>query len=265
MSYTNYNQSFRRNKFSEPAQLVAESNLFTPTVDQKYMLGCRFELNDGRAFRYCKNASASITRARMACGLPPDSESEEIAQTGQATAVGEIKFDVLMTTANGITNSSLIDGYLWVNKSPTDSSTVGDFYIIKDNKWTTSDTVLNLTIADEGGIRQAISATDEISVIRNRFRDVKVNPTSQDAAVVGVPLVDVTASYYFWAQYRGVCPLIMDASDAVVIGAPVGKPGTAGTAGGGGVVENDGTDAVWGTVVSAGAADEISLVDLMIP
>ena len=265
MGYTNYNHSFRRSKLVEPAQSTTDANFFTPTADQKYMLGCRFELNDGRKFRYCKDSGAGITRARMAGGLPPNGNTEEIAQTAQATAVGAIKFDVLVTTSNGITDSSLIDGYLFVNKSPTDSSTIGDFYIIKDNKFTTSDTVLNLTIADEGGIRQAISATDEITIIHNRFRDVKVNPTSQDAAVVGVPLVDVAADFYFWAQYRGVCPLITDASDAPVIGAPIGKAGTAGTAGAGGVIANDGTDATWGVVVSAGAGSEISLVDLLIP
>ncbi len=266
MSYTNYNQAFRRDKFSEPAQSVAASNFFTPTVDQKYMLGCRFDLNDGRSFRYCKDGGSGLTRALMASSAVPIATLEEEVQTAQATAAGSIKFDVLITTSSGIATGDLIDGYMWVNKSPTDGSTIGDLYIIKDNKFTTSDTVLNLTIADEGGIRQAISATDEISIVKNRCRDVLTNTADITSAPIGVPPVDVTASFYFWAQYRGITAMLVDTGDAPVVGAPAGTPtGTASVAGTVGVGANDGTDATWGVYVSAGAADEVSLVDLMIP
>lgn len=265
MSYTNYNHDYRRNKIREPAQLLAGYDIFHPTADQKYMLGCIFEMNDSRAFRYCKDSGTGITRARMACGLPPDSESEEeLLDTNYPIAVGSVKFDIDLTAANGITDHSLIDGYMFINKTAT---VLGDFYIIKDNKWTTEDEVLNIEIADAGGIRQEIAQNVEIGVIRNRFRDCKVNPSSQDAAVVGVPIVDVAASYYFWAQYRGVCAVINETSTAggVVIGEPCGKAGTPSTAGSQGIVATDGTDQTWGVVVSAGAADEISLIDLLIP
>ena len=264
MSYTNYNNTYRRNKIREPAQLLAASNIFNPTASQTYMLGCIFEMNDGRAFRYSK-AVSDITRARMACGLPPDANTEEIPQAGMVAVKGNTRFNVLLTGTNGVVDGSLIDGYMFINGVAT---VLGDFYIIKNNKWITGDTVLELEISDAGGLRTDIGTSDELCVIHNRFYNVKVNPNTQDAAVIGVPLVDIDASDkpYFWAQYRGICPLLIDSSDAVAIGAPVGYPsGTPAVAGTGGVIANDGSDQTWGVVVSAGAADEISLVDLLIP
>ena len=60
--------------------------------------------------------------------------------------------------------------------------------------------------------------------------------------------------------------MLTDTGDAPAVGAPAGTPaGTAAVAGTVGVIHTDGTDATWGVFVSAGAADEISLVDLMIP
>jgi len=264
MSYTNYNYSFRRNKISEPSQLTADVNIFTPTSDQKFMLGCIYETNDGRKFRYCKDSGTGIGQNLVVCGEPPDAQTVGNAQTAYGVSIGETKFDILLATGNGITDHELKDGYLWINAS-TPGSAAGTFYIIKDNYWVTSDTVMMVTIADEGGIRVAIAATDDISLQPNLCSNVKVNPTSLDACAVGVTQAVVTASYYFWAQYRGVTCCLVDASDTVVNGEPVGKAGTAGTAGSVGLVANDGTDAVYGTCVSFVAHTEYALVNLLIP
>ena len=257
MSYDNYNHTYRRTQINGPAQLKTNADIFTPTADQNHALGAEYWTNDGtgRAFRYCKNGAVALTRALMNASEAVAAEGVAIAQTGYTMAVGAKKFDMLLTTGNGYTDSELVDGWLWFNKSPTAATTVGDCYLIKDNKWTTSDTVMNVEIADAGGIRTAIVATDELSICKNPFRDTVVNPTSQAAMVVGVNLVDVTANYYYWAQFRGIAPLIVDASDTVVVGEPIGKAGTPGTAGAGGLIANDGTDCTWGTVVvvSAGA------------
>ena len=266
MSYPQYNHSYRRNRILEPAQLYASSDIFHPTADQKYMLGCIFECNDGRMFRYCKAAAAAITRARMvaSCLAPPELE-EETQAAATAMAVGDRVVDVTVTTSSGIADHDLIDGTMWVNASDTDDSTIGDSYIIKDNKWVTSDTIVELKLADAGGIRQAISATDDVSIVKNRCRDVVVKPASLAAACIGIPLVDIPASYYFWVQYRGIAPIIIDADATVVIGGPIGIEDTSPAEGSGGVVGDDGSDMVWGTCVSAEDASEISLVDLLLP
>jgi len=93
----------------------------------------------------------------------------------------------------------------------------------------------------------------------------KVQPTSLDGLVVGVSLADVPAGYYYWAQYKGICPILVDASDTIVVGEPAGKPGTNGTAGAVGLVANDGTDAVWGITWYVATGGEPALIALNLP
>jgi hypothetical protein len=263
MSYTNLDQSFIGGEISlTPSTRIP--SLFTPTAAQEYKLGTVLREHGGwgRAWRYCKNGATALTKAFMNCSEPIVAAQLQKVQTAYGVSVGEVKFDILCTTANAIANDELIDGILWVNAT---GSAEGDYYIIKDNYWITSDTVMMVEIADEGGVRTAIAATDDLSFTKHFCRDVKVNPTTQDAMVVGVNNVAVTANYYFWAQYRGACAIGTDASDTIVAGEPCGKAGTAGTAGAVGLVANDGTDAVWGTVIAAITGGEAALVQLMLP
>ena len=269
MSYTNYDCTYRRNKITLPPGARMDS-LFTPTSDKKFALGTILEMDDGtgRMFRYCYNGAVALTRCFMGASEAPHANGYEIAQTGYDFANGDQVISILLTTGHGYADDELIDGFLYFGKSPTDGFTVGDFYIIKSNKITTSDTVMKIEIADEGGLRLSTAATsddNEISVMKNPYHSVVVNPTSQAAIVVGVPLVDVAINYYYFAQYRGPCPLIVDDGETIVIGEPVGKPGTAGDTGACGVVANDGTDCVWGTVMQIAATDEPAIVNLMLP
>ena len=268
MSYTNLNGTHPRNKITLSPNTRMDS-LFTPTATQKHALGRIMEADDGtgRMWRYTKNGGVALTRAFMNASEAPHASGLEIAQTGYAHSVGDSVFNVLLTTGHGYADNELIDGMFYINKSETAGSTVGDYYIIKDNKIITDDTVMQIQLADEDGLRTALVATDEISVIKSPYRDVVVNPTTQAALTIGVNIVDVAINYYFWAQYRGPCALIIDDGETVIIGEPIGKPGTAGDPGAGGVVANDGTDCVWGTVMTVGATlgDEPSMVMLNLP
>jgi len=263
MSYDNYNHEYRRNGLHESAQLYSASNLWTPTEDQKHMLGMEFSTNDGRTFRYCQNGGTALAKNILVQSEAEAAGLVDELQTAYGVSAGEKVFDVLVTTGNGISNGDLVDGYLLVNQG-TAATDEGDLYIIKDNKWTTSDTVLQIEIADEGGVRNAIAATSNITILKNRYRDVIVKPTALTAEVVGATTSIVAADYYFWAQTKGPASVLVDASDTIVVGEPAGQPGTAGTAGAIGLVANDGTDPVYGTVMYAAAGADYALIDLNI-
>ena len=264
MSYTNYYQGGSRNKITCKSFLDAQ-HLFTPTADKKHALGRILEIDDGtgRKFRYCQDAGSGISKALMAASAALDTQAiTSTAQTAYGAALGAQKFNVLLTAGNAWTDHALRDGWLLVGDG---GDAMGDMYMIKDNYWTTSDTVMTVEIADEGGLRTIIAATDDVVLFQSKYANCVVNPTTQAGGVVGVPLADVSASYYFWAQFRGYTPIICDAGDTIVVGEPAGKAGTPGTAGGVGLVENDGTDAVWGTVVYASTTEECAIIDLLLP
>jgi len=242
---------------NQPVQLKAASDLFHPTADQKYPIGALYTDRDGGKYRYCKDSGTGITKALMAQSPVVTATLEDELQTAYGVAVNAVKFDCLVTTASGLADHDLIDGWMLVNQG----SGAGDMYLIKDNIWTTSDTVLNIEIADTGGIRTAIAATDNITLVKNKYRDVVVAPTTKTGQPIGVPLVTVTASYYFWAKTKGPAPLLVDGSETLVVGDPCGEPETHDTAGAVGAMGAH-TATEWGIVMYAAAAADYAIVDL---
>ncbi len=261
MSYGNYSHvtDGARNKLREPAQLTADANFWTPTSGQKRMLGSIFETNDGREFKYCKNGSTEIAKNRMIQSEALDAQAVDILQTGKSAAVGDIKLSLLITTANGIVDGGLVDGWIIVNQG-TAATDEGDMYVVKSNKYTASDTDINIEIADEGGVRNAISATSNITFVKNIYRDVIVKPTTLTGVMLGATTTIVTASFFFWAQTKGVASVIIDTGDSVVVGEPLGHLDGSGTAGSLGLVAAVATDSVVGTAISAAAGADFGIV-----
>ena len=260
MSYR-YNYTWRRNSISGPMRLVAASDIFHPTSDQKYGLGMKYELNDGtgRIFRYAEDGGAGLSKATMAQSLAAVANWTEQAMTSYTAAVGDQTVQITLATA--VAANDLDDGWLCVTDGAPAGS-LGDMYLIKSH---TTGTTPVLTLADIGGIRTALATTSEVTVIPNQYKDVVGVPAAAATAIpCGVPLVDVTAGYFGWLQTRGPCPLIIDTDD-VVVGNPVGETTTANVIGGGGLVANDGTGPVWGWVMAestSGQADQPSIVYL---
>ena len=96
------------------------------------------------------------------------------------------------------------------------------------------------------------------------YKDTIVFPTNPTNVCTGVTMTAITASYYYWAQVRGVCPVV-NGSDTIVVGdevvagaqaAGVLALPDAGTA-------NEG-DTPIGFVVRAASTAETALINLTI-
>ena len=267
MSYTNYNMDTSKGGGHRNKILLAPGSrmdsLFTPTAAQGHALGRILEADDGsnKKWRYCKNGGAALVKALMTVSPVQDAQALAIIQTAYGASAGATKLNCLITTGNALTDHELADGTLFVNDGGT---AMGDSYLIKDNYWVTSDTVISIEIADQGGLRNAIAATDDLTFLKYKCHEVIVAPTTQTngGPAVGVPNVAVPINYFFWAQYKGWCPMILDTTDTIVVGEPVGRAGTLDVAGCVGLVANDGTDAVWGVCAYASTNAEAAIVDL---
>lgn len=266
MSYDNYNWSYRRTNIVGPAKLKAAADIFHPTADKHYALGVEYWMNDGtgRAFRYSQNGTPALGKALMAASAALDAEAiTSTAQTAYGAAAGSRKFNVLQTTGNAWTDHALIDGWLLVGDGGT---AMGDMYLIKDNWWKTSDTVLTVEIADAGGLRNAIAATDDVVCFQNKCANTVVNATDPVSASVGVPLVDVPIGYFYWAQFRGFCPLFDDNTDTLVVGDFVmASEAIAGACALVDCITTAGDDHAYGICVYPSTTSECAIVDLMIP
>lgn len=236
-------------------------DIYETSETQKHALDSLLVYPDGRAFRYAKNGAVALSKALMTQAAALETKCTEELQTtsGANVEIGDVEIIVDITTGSSLAENAYANGHLVVNKS----TGLGDYYKVVASKLVTGDdTKLRLLL--ETPIRTALGGTSEITLVASKRSAVIVFPTTATGSAAGVPLVDVAIGYYFWAQVKGACPGIVDAGDTIVVGEPVGKPGTHGTAGGFGLVANDGTDDVWGRVMYVATAGEAALIDLQL-
>jgi len=262
MSYNTHNYSYRRNRISEPTQLLTEANLWTPTATQYYMLGCIYELNDGRKYRYCQ-AGEALTAGYISQSAVGTANWQNEAQTnGSAFAIGDKEVTVVLATT--ASENQFAEGYLTIE----DGTGEGQMYLIAKNKAGTANATsgydVKLTLADEGGIRVATATTSEVTITLNKYKDVIAFPTDPTGTCTGVSPVAVTDNYFFWSQVKGPAAVV-NGSDTIVVGDLV----VAGAQAAGVLaLPDNGTacegDVEVGYVMRAASSGETALVDLTI-
>jgi hypothetical protein len=238
----------------EPIQSIYEESL-----TQEYHLGTKLIYNDGRIFRYAKNGGTALSKALMTQGETIYAYSDDETQStyGGSANVGDIEIDIDVTTGGSWTANEFAQGFL-INSSGT-ATCIGDIYKIVANEINGSDDTL-MRVQLETPIRVAWDTSSVIFLTKSPWRDVDVGTTTAVGTPTGIPLIDVTANYFFWAQTGGYAPCIVDDSETLVNGEPVGYPATVADDGAVGVP--GATDAVWGFCVITKATDAAAMIDL---
>lgn len=238
----------------EPFQSVYEES-----ATQKHKLGTKLIYPDGRIFRYAK-AGEALSKALMTSAQENYAycDAETQSTSGTSVEVGDIEITIDVTTGGTWTENAFAGGWI-VNTSGT-ATCIGDIYKVVANKIQSTDTLM--TVQLETPIRVAWDASSVIYMMKNAYMDVEPFPTTPVGTATGIPLIDVTSGYYFWAQRGGYAPCIVDDGETIVMGDAVGHPATVADEGACGVVAA--TDHVWGYVVMTAAIDAAALIDLTI-
>jgi hypothetical protein len=238
---------------SEPKHSIYETS-----STQEYEVGTKLVYNDGREFRYAKNGGTALAKALMTTSEALYSRAVEELQTtyGTSAEVGDVEIDIDVTTGGSWGDNEYAGGFLLINKA----TGMGDVYKILANQINGSDDTL-MRVRLETGLRTALDATSEITLVKSRWQEVDVMPTTAEGAPAGIPLVAVPANYYFWPQIKGYAPCTVDTGDTLVKGEPAGYPDTPNVAGACGAIGAD-TDAFWGIAVYVATAGEVGIIDL---
>jgi hypothetical protein len=237
----------------EPTELLQD--VYTESETQKYGLGTKYtdwDYGQKRTFRYCKNGAVALSKGLMTQGPVQIANHEEhVGGAGTVGAVGDTEITVGLTMTTALLANEYDDGVVIIPKV----TGLGEMYGIVSH---TNSITPVIQLADK--IRTALDTTSEITLVHNPHRGVLVNATTTTAPPTGVPLIGVTAAYYFWAQTGGPAPLLVDTAETIVIGEPVGYPAAIAVAGACGV--NAVTDMEWGIVGSVAPAAEYACVYL---
>lgn len=222
-------------------------------------LGRFIDFEDGRKFRYCK-ASGAITKGHMAAAGAVVANDNTVTQTGMTVTisngyVGETVIKVLLGAA---TTLNLYEDGLFVVEGGTG---LGQCHRIKSNKAGGASVAVPCELTLYDPLVVALDATSIISLTKNKYKDVVVAPVTVVREPIGVPLITITTLYYFWAQTRGHCAIVVDTGDTILTGDYVMNGSTVP-----GAVEpvtaTDVTVVPFGIAVQIAAADTYATIDL---
>ena len=203
--------------------LVAQS-VMEDSATAKAAVGAYFALGD-RKFRYCKNGSVALAAGLLVQGPALHATYFQNIAVQAAAAAGATAVSVTLPNQDNLTlvANQLAGGYLSVYDVSTG---VGETYKIKSHIATTKNTTATFNLYD--GLVTALTTSDKVSLAPSKYNLVVVSPATTATNVpVGVPLVAITASYYFWAQVSGPSTALADG--AWVMGQPLVRSlGTAG-------------------------------------
>lgn len=198
-------------------------NVFEESEDQIATIGSKLRQRNGSEFIYSKNGNAEIGIALMAQAEAATGTWNSTLQTGWGWS-SEAGSGVIVIASGAPSVNEWAEGCLLVTKG----TGLGQMYRIQTN---TSHATLPL-VTIYGEIVTAFPATSEVTILKSNFMDTIVVPTGGlTAMAVGVPLITVTANYYYWGQIKGPCPMILDTAESVSIGMPVTHPATSAVAG----------------------------------
>lgn len=198
----------------QPQTMYAQG-LFDESADQKHALGTVRWTDDGRKFVYCQATAAAI-----AAGLCVSKAVAVQACTIAAAdaAINLIGARTVTLTLTGAPTANLYrDGTLIL----TAGTGLGESYKIKGN---TADDVpasgrCTFYLYDKLATTH-VAASTTVDVIANPYDGVLINPAVANAAattqekVLGITTRSITASYYFWAQVRGLASMMLDVDAA---------------------------------------------------
>lgn len=174
--------------------------------DQKHQLGSKGISADGRVYRYAQNGDTEIGPGLLC--IAPDITANHEDRDVNTFAVGDLSITVSIG-ATAIVGNEYEEGFVNI----TDDTGQGIMYAIANCPATAINSDVVITLSEP--IRVAARAETTVTLIRNKYRDIRVSDVNQIDMPIGVMNVTLPASYYGWLQAKGPCSILVDTNDTV--------------------------------------------------
>lgn len=176
-------------------------DIFEEDATKRGMLGMVRRVG-GRTFVYSKAGGTALGIGMLAVQPTPVANHQNAAAYA-AVVVGANTVTVTLG-ATLATLNQYEDGYLVIS----DVDGQGTAYKIRRNPAADSGATLELSLYDN--VHTALTTSSECCLIPNPYNGLVIAVTDQADVPGGVPIIGVTADYYFWCQTGGICPVLAD-------------------------------------------------------
>jgi hypothetical protein len=178
--------------------------IYQTSSTRKETVGILRILQDGRKFRYAKAGTSNISAGKLQ--MPAAVAAAVVNKTSIAAAIGTMQLTLTIASAT-YAEDYFKGGFLQIN----DAAGEGIQYPIESSTAVAAGT--SITIALSEGIKVALTASSEFSLIHNPWM-ATVESATEENTPVGIPVVAVTAAYYYWCQTSGMAIALSDSTPA---------------------------------------------------
>ncbi len=254
--------SFSSNIYGEYMGNYGDEKVTSSAKIENLPLGVMLRLPDGRLFRHARSGGTTLAVGQVVMQAAEADTANWQGLAVAAAVAASAQAISLIIGGTAIVANQYADGYLYVNLS----AGVGSVYKIKSHSSGAAAATIAFTLADGDIVRvAAVAASSKAGLRENEYAKTLLRPagTAFVGINVGIPPVAVTASYYYWAQRRGIATA-KAAATTVTIGEKVScDTTTAGSVTIAAIVAATASQYnVIGTAVNVGAASTYVLVYL---
>lgn len=178
-------------------------SIYEESVTQRAKIGTRMDLGDGRVFYYARNSTAATNLAAGKLVGSPVVATERSTTLPAIVATGEKELTV--TAVADIAADYYSEGYA---SFPLGTG-LGQTYKIRGNEAITAAATGQVYLYDP--IVTALATTTDTIIVPNMFMGTILIPDDV-IFTLGVPLIPVNTSYYYWVQTWG--PVAVLAGDS---------------------------------------------------
>jgi len=187
-------------KSTKGAVNLADADPYTESATQLFPLGTILDWGD-RAFRYAQMDGAVTAGLLLQQPAHVANHTQMSTTAGYAITTTDDTIISVETVGTDITANQYREGYLYVN----DGTGQGQSWRVKSNPAHdhSSDPSIEITVFGKVSTALVASATSQVALMANPYKDVVQAPATETGAVVGVTNIDMTDDYYGWIQVRG--------------------------------------------------------------
>jgi hypothetical protein len=203
--------------FEVTTGLVILQGLFELSATAKHKIGTRMQLADGRVFFYALDGGSGLSAGKLNFSKATMSGHEDVDTSAQAIGTK------VVTVTPATTEIALANQYAEGFISIRETTGQGQIRKIKSHPSAASTATCVLTLYDPWTV--AITASEQADLMHNPMYKVTESATEEQLPA-GIPLLAVTADYYFWNQTWGLASVLQDGNN------PLGSMVTPGTVAG---------------------------------
>jgi hypothetical protein len=227
-----------------------EGEQFKSTTDQRWPIGTRMILQDGRVYRYGRNGTGAATAGLLFQSEVPDANFDTLAVPSSTVNTAGNRTIRVTLPANAIVANLWAEGYAVTEAA----AGAGEGYAYKIKSHPASAGSEDVTFTLETGLKHTLNTSDKVTFMSHPGDRVIIHPAPPTAKLYGVAGGAIAAAAFGWFAVEGPQPVLVVGTH--VIGGGLNAAGTV-------TGSPDGAVEASGVLITTTAATIAQITELM--